>query len=356
MQIKNINELPELESMINNGYVAVRKHPKANLFIYNYTTKAQYEPLWNKTTLTCRGMITTDTGHIVARAFDKFFNIEQVESLPDEPYEVFEKYDGSLGIMYFLDDLPCITTRGSFDSPQSKVANEMLECGDTTCFDPNYTYLFEIIHPETRVVVDYAGAKQLVLLAILHTESGDEIKHGSKLWIDATKHNFIQLATSYQISDIQKIREMIDGGSGEGVVVRYRSGLRVKMKASEYVRLHKLFCGVNLTHIWDTLRNGHNLDDLLRKVPDEFYQWVHGSANVLREQFAVVQSNAALELNNILCKLGTNYSRKDVAAEISKSEYKSILFAMLDHKNYDQIIWKIIKPSNGQTFREDGGL
>lgn len=358
MPIQNVNELPELRSMIDGGYVAVHKHPRANLHIYNYTAKAQYEPLWNETTLTCRGLIATDTGHIVARPFVKFFNIEQVESLPDEPYDVFEKYDGSLGIMYFLNCRPYIATRGRFDSPQARVANEMLESDSMDCFDSDYTYLFEIIHPETRVVVDYAGAKQLVLLAIIHTESGEEVVQGPKsiLWFDAAKHGSVISAASYQRDDLQKIRGVIDGGSGEGVVVRYLSGLSVKMKAVEYVRLHKLICGVNLTTIWDHLRNGHDIDALLGRVPDEFYQWVHGSVSVLQGQFSVMQSSAALELSGILLKLGEGASRKKIAIEVSKSAHKAVIFAMLDGKEYDHIIWKAIKPTSGQTFREDDGL
>jgi len=357
MPIQNVNELPELQPMIDGGYVSVRKHPWFKLRIYNYTAKAQYESVWNETTLACRGLIALDTGHVVARPFVKFFNVEQFEALPDEPYDVFEKYDGSLGIMYFVNCRPYIATRGSFDSPQAKVANEMLESDDMDCFDDDYTYLFEIIHPKTHVVVDYAGAKQLVLLAIVHTESGEEITYGSLLWRNATRHRAVQWAISYQRFDLKKIRKMIDQSSGEGVVLRYLSGLRVKMKSAECVRLHRLICDTSLTTIWELLRNGQSVDSLLGRVPDEFYQWVHGSANVLRGQFAVMQSEAALELCGIRWhKVGDNASRKEIAAEVSKSVHKAVMFAMLDGKNYDQIIWKAIKPAAGQTFREDNGL
>lgn len=75
--------------------------------------------MWNHATLTCRGLIADSEGTILARPSTKFFNLEQVEQLPDEPFEVYEKLDGSLGILYWLDDEPYISTRGSFESPQS---------------------------------------------------------------------------------------------------------------------------------------------------------------------------------------------------------------------------------------------
>ena len=35
------------QEMIAEGYVNVNKHPTADLFIYNYTNKTQFEWLWN---------------------------------------------------------------------------------------------------------------------------------------------------------------------------------------------------------------------------------------------------------------------------------------------------------------------
>lgn len=110
--ITNIHELPELARMVAEGYISVRRHPTAPLRIYNDTAKAQYDHVWNPATLTCRGVITNENGTIVARPFPKFFNLEQVETLPNEPFEVHEKLDGSLGILYWVGNEPSIATRG----------------------------------------------------------------------------------------------------------------------------------------------------------------------------------------------------------------------------------------------------
>lgn len=53
----------------------------------------------------------------VARPFPKFFNLDEAiangEQLPAEAFEVTEKLDGSLGILYWLDGEPRLATRGT---------------------------------------------------------------------------------------------------------------------------------------------------------------------------------------------------------------------------------------------------
>src|SRR4028119_412849 len=115
-----------LPEMLREGYVCVQRHPTAPLFIYNYTPKAQYERVWNEVTLQCRGLILDEGGKVVARPFRKFFNLEEVDSLPAEPFEVYEKLDGSLGILYWTGEQAFIATRGSFTSEQSRKANQIL--------------------------------------------------------------------------------------------------------------------------------------------------------------------------------------------------------------------------------------
>src|SRR5262249_36061422 len=125
-------------------------------------------------TLSCRGLITDEAGTIVARPFQKFFHLAQMETLPDEPFEVYEKLDGSLGILYWLGEKPYMATRGQFDSRQAQVATRLLQRYDLPALDRRLTYLFEIIYPENRVVVNYGDRRELVLLAVIETATGYE--------------------------------------------------------------------------------------------------------------------------------------------------------------------------------------
>ena len=82
-----------LKQMMNDGFVHAQKHPTRDLFIYNYTPKAQYERVWNDVTLMCRGLILDAQYNIVSRPFRKFFNLGEAENqvIPNEPFKVFEK-------------------------------------------------------------------------------------------------------------------------------------------------------------------------------------------------------------------------------------------------------------------------
>ena len=126
-----------LQQCINDKLVSIQKHPEVDLFIYNYTPKVQYEKLWNEITLQTRGLILDSEMNIIARPFGKFFNLEerQLDEIPKESFEVYEKMDGSLGILYWLNNLPYIATRGSFTSEQSVHATEILHSKYIHTFD-----------------------------------------------------------------------------------------------------------------------------------------------------------------------------------------------------------------------------
>src|SRR6218665_3128285 len=137
-----------LHDLIANDYINVQKHPRADLYIYNYSAKAQYDRVWNEWTLACRGLIMNADYEVEARPFKKFFNWGEIvtQVIPQEPFEIYEKMDGSLGILYWIDEIPYIATRGSFNSDQAKVATEMLHTTYATSIprlDKTKTYLFE---------------------------------------------------------------------------------------------------------------------------------------------------------------------------------------------------------------------
>src|SRR6187402_2037697 len=110
-----------LKEMISKNYVRVNKHPEHDLYIYNYTQNAQFERIWNEVTLACRGLILDKNENVVARPFPKFFNLGELENqiLPESTFEVYDKMDGSMGILYWIDEVAFMASRGSFASDQS---------------------------------------------------------------------------------------------------------------------------------------------------------------------------------------------------------------------------------------------
>lgn len=339
--IANLHELTELEEMLVEGYISARPHPTAPLCIYNYTAKAQYANVWNPATLTCRGLIADDAGRIVARPFAKFFNLDQLDRLPDEPFEVYEKLDGSLGILYWLDDEPYIATRGSFESTQAQVATRLLRQYDLSALDRDVTYLFEIIYPENRIVVDYSTRQELVLLAMIDTATGHEYP--------LTEVGF-PLAKRYdEVEDIASLTTL-NWDNSEGFVVRFAGGMRVKVKCAEYVRLHRLLTGVTEKMILEEyLMTGADVNSLLERVPDEFNAWLRQTVNNFQAQYDQIEQDARQVFTAAVAT-----TRKEYAAIFTRTPYSAILFQMLDGRDYSRSIWKMLK-AKPLTFKVDDG-
>jgi RNA ligase len=346
--------IEKLKRHIANKLVHVQKHPKTNLWIYNYSPKVQYDKSWDDITMMCRGLILDENYNIIARPFRKFFNIEELGSLVNiaipydqykncitdtiEPFEVYEKMDGSLGILYFLNDLPMIATRGSFTSEQAQKANQILYSKYPHTF-PNFekdkTYLFEIIYPENKICIDYGGLEDLILLAIIDNETGKDLPLVNIGFPIVAKYDGLKSITELKA---------LNWDNKEGFVIKFKSGLRAKVKFSDYLRLHRLVTGVSNITIWEMLVENKSIDDILERVPDEFYHWVKKTTKDLLFEYAIIES----QCKSAYKELDT---RKDTAIYFQSQKYSSVLFAMLDKKDYSKIIWKHIRPVYCKPFK-----
>jgi RNA ligase len=339
----------KLDKLVEEGWLISQVHPSLDLTIYNYSQKTQYERMWNEETLSCRGLVLNSSGNVVARPFKKFFNLSEVEGeIPDLPFEVFEKMDGSLGIFFWYNGNPIFASRGSFTSDQSKVGWEILKEMDYENLKKGITYLFEIIYPENRIVVDYGDTEKLVLLGAVETSTGEEIPYSS-IGENLERFELVRKwSNKKSISELAKENDL----SREGYVLKFSNGFRVKVKFEEYCRLHKIITNVSNIDIWEKLKDGLPLNEILDKVPDEFYGWVKNTENRLREEFQDILSDSEKILYSIKKKLG-NSERKVYAEEIKKEINSGILFNLLDGRNPDQSIWKLVRPKWSKPFKED---
>ena len=332
----NINELNQL---ITDNYINVNKHPTANLYIYNYTQKTQYERFWNNCTLACRGLIMDKDCNIVARPFQKFFNLGEFENqvVPNESFEVYEKMDGSLGILYWIDNQAYIASRGSFVSEQAQVATEMLHTQYAEAIpllDKSKTYLFEIIYPENRIVLDYGNERKLVLLAIVDTETSIE---------NEMQDIGFEVVKRYDgLNDLSKLK-LLEEDNREGFVIKYKNDYRLKVKFDEYQRIHRIVTQVSTLNIWEYLKEGQDLLPILDRVPDEFYDWVKSTHTQLLEKYSEIETQAKMDFKVL-------ENRKETALYFQSCKYPSVMFKILDGQSYEQTIWKIIKPVYQKPF------
>ena len=336
--IKNITEF---EDLIANGYIIKNKHPKADLWIYNYSQKTQYERFWNEYTLLCRELILDKSYKLVAKGLSKFFNIEEVgyENIPKTSYEVFEKMDGSLGILYWLNNKPFIATRSSFNSEQSIVANKLLKTKYANIIanlDKNNTYVFEIIYPSNRIVVDYGAEEKLVLLAIVNNTTLKEEK-----LVDVG----FSLPKTFKGTSIENLKDL-DWQNSEGFVIRFANEYRVKIKFENYIALHKIVTQISTLTIWEELQKGNGLtEEWLNNVPDEFYKWVHTVEQDLYKSFKHIEDIAKQDFKVLK-------TEKETAAYYFTCKYPHVLFSMKNGKDYAPRIWRMIRPTFEKAYRQ----
>ena len=91
--------------------------------------------------------------------------------------------DGSLGILVPTPGGYEIATRGSFSSDQARHATKVWrERYAGTEVRPGVTYLFEIVYPGNRIVVDYGDLDDLVLLGGVEIRTGRPVAAADLPW------------------------------------------------------------------------------------------------------------------------------------------------------------------------------
>jgi RNA ligase len=287
----------------------------------------------------CRGLVTDDKG-IVARPFRKFFNIEEGKHTPTSEFDVYEKMDGSLGILFFYKNEWVFASRGSFTSDQALKFKEIFRNKyKTSHLYHTSTYLFEIIYPENRIVVNYGDTEDVVMLGEINTENGDELD------LDYYANSVFNVVKKYDgISDYNTLKGMIENNA-EGFVVRFSNGDRMKIKGEEYVRLHKVMTNLSTTAVWEVLSNGESMDELLKDVPDEFYNKIKEYEDELKSRFQLIDTDYYNLFKYIQIKVQEYGGDRGTFARLAKEyTYPSLLFGLLDGKDISPNIWKLIKP------------
>ena len=331
--------LNALHKYYEEGWLIKQTHPTLPLTIWNYSQATQYEGKWDEITLQCRGLVTDDLGNVVARPFKKFFNMEEEKHTETEEYEVYEKMDGSLGIAFYYGSKWIFASRGSFTSEQAIKGGEMFrDKFQQSHFSKDSTYMFEIIYPENRIVVDYVGAERLVVLGRIGTKSGEEYS------LDQFRKNKYDVVRQYSTNKYRNLKNLI-GNNFEGFVVKFSNGDRCKIKGEEYIRLHKIMTEISTKSVWECLSSGNDIYKILEDVPDEFFSKIEEYVEELTSQYILLEAEYTLIFSLLKQDLHHFPNQKAYFAERArKYEYPQLLFKMLDGKNYSETLWRILKP------------
>jgi RNA ligase len=277
---------------------------------------------------------------------ERFFDPNNLPDFDDPYYEPTPKTKGEW----------IMATRGSFTSSQSIKGKELLEKYNFERLHTDYTYLFEIIYKENRIVCEY-DYEDLVLLGVINTKTGDEVNIHND-------NNDIRLKNMISNIGFRVVMLYKTWGEGydllkgeisndrEGYVIRFKNGFRMKIKGDEYKRLHRILTNISNRDIFEYIKEGKPLDELLEKVPDEFYNWVKETKEHFELQFKTIDLEYRLIFKNIT-ERNNIIDKKTFAHYALSYTNSSILFAMFDNKEYKHIIWKIIYPNYSKPFKKD---
>jgi T4 RnlA family RNA ligase len=308
-----------------------------------------------------RGIILNrNTFKVVCRPFDKFFNFGEPEAHPikfSNSY-IMEKIDGSLIKVYWYDGWK-IATNGTIDSSDATTNDEKMTFEDlffdiiskedfkklSKKLNPAFTYLFELIHPLARIIVNYGDKKELVFTGIRHNEMGfdynifsDTIK---KLIGTAFFGLPIRFPKIFKIDNVKDMSELsviadeinTDGTDFEGfVVAEIEKSLvrgRVKIKSPKYIKFHRLTGGQGVrTNIVQLLIDGERdeFEAYLAQLPD----YIKTDYEELKEKYDKLVSRLKV-LGAEYKKLSEENDRKTVALTIQDKVERQLQGFVFSH-------------------------
>lgn len=375
MKLEHYLDRDKLAQRIQEGYVDVKTHPTLPLQLYCHTRMAVLDNFWDEITTKCRGLIVNKfNGEIVARPFEKFFNVN-TEDRPETHVSGFlaytlprpivsDKLDGSLGIFWEYEGHWGVASKGSFTSVHAqwmtqRLAQHIEEHG-SLIWPEGYTPVFEMIAESVQThVIDYHGEERLVLIALINKSSGEELlpvaleSYG--------KRNHLPTPTFYNMNLAGAFA--LDRENHEGFVFTYpRLGqppLKVKVKHPTFLRVQKVVHHVSPKNLLEMLMHNDmaGLEDWQKQLPTHVSQQVREWSRLYWEAYRTNQAEAIMRTHVILT---TTTTRKEAAEFLRRQEnapYAAICFAYLDQnvEGYRKSLWKLVGKQVQINNTVDGG-
>lgn len=283
----------------SNKYIQEKKF--GNISSFNFTNKAFYDKIWNEQTTKARGLyIDTVKGKVVARSYEKFFNInERLETKFDLlqyklqfPVTAYVKENGFLGIVSYNeyeDDL-LIASKSTLDSNfalwlkeilYEKISSENIQKMKNYIKEHNVSFVFECVDMKNDPhIIEYPESK-LFLLDIIYNDMVFH-KYDYDTMIDiANQFGITPKEKAYEISNWQDFYDwyydvLVDdyeyhGRNIEGFVIEDSVGYMTKLKLT-YYNFWKFMRSVS----HEAIRNGYikRTSALTTPLSNEYYSWV----------------------------------------------------------------------------------
>lgn len=335
------------------GLVSERGGPDG-LRLYCYTQQCVHSRQWGDFTKLARGLILdVNERRVVATPFPKFFNLgENGAGFPAqscEPFEVFEKLDGSLIILFNHKGKWLTATKGSFGSDQAEWAANQISSQLLDTLDPASTYLLEAIYPENRIVVAYPYTG-LVLLGA-YDGVGNEYPYETLQAVGGvTGWRMVRRRYFANADALRKVVERLPA-TEEGFVVRFSDGTRLKMKGEEYCRVHRLMSRVTPLGVWEAMRSRDDLVTFRKELPEEFWKDFDTILGLLKHNLSVLLNNVQAAATEV-----AQLSDKDVGLALSTFSDEVRRFIFPYRKSGGDLLGSNTRDAVVRAIRPDGNV
>ena len=338
--ISFLNSIPENDCALwTNKFEELKISVKedGDLAIFNYGVDADFS---NPIVREARGIIIDmKQKRIVARGFDKFFNVQELYAATIDwtDCRVEEKVDGSIIKLWWRNGWHW-STNSCIDAYSAPTSDSRYTFGDIIrkavnykdipfdSLNKNYTYIFELVSPETQVIVRYPVPK---LFHIGTRDNNSGVEYRFNIGIDRPKVYSIKTLEDC-LEAARHLNQNGDEIKKEGFVVVDHNWNRVKVKSPEYVQMHYLWNNgkVSKKEALMLLRE-HSLSDLDgHDMMLRFSVLMHYYAFKLKE----LEYNVARYIDYVRGLYEEyNHDRKAVALEIMDHKYATFGFAAIDN-------------------------
>lgn len=283
----------------SNRYIQEKKF--GNISSFNFTNKAFYDKVWDEQTTKARGLyLDTMKGKVAARAYDKFFNVnERPETKFDMlqyklqfPVTAYVKENGFLGIVSYNeyeDDL-FIASKSTIDSQFAqwfremlfeKVSSENIQKIKEFIKEHNVSFVFECVDMKNDPhIIEYPNS-ELFLLDIVQNDM-EFSKYEYDTMVDIAnqfgltpKEKAFEIATWQEFFDwyydILEEDYEYNGRKIEGFVIEDSVGYMTKLKLA-YYNFWKFMRSIS----HEAIRSGYirKTSALTTPTANEYYAWV----------------------------------------------------------------------------------
>jgi hypothetical protein len=345
----------------------IEAHEHGDLVLFKYKRDYWYQVNWDPNldwddiSKAARGIVfNRKTGELLAKPYDKFFNLNQseetkIENLPKGPFTATKKIDGCLAISYFYKGELCIASSGSLKYDISTWATEWARKNlNVLGFIPGYTYIFEVVHPKFKIVIDYGEEENLILTGAKCIDTNKEVSYEQLMHMA----NMIDcdITPAYFFQSIEEVIEECKElpYTEEGYVLTYPNGLKVKVKSQAYCDVHKMI--ENLTPLtfwraWDC-KTREAPKDIAADLPDEFKEEIDALFRGVDNVHKGYAERIILLYNKILGELGEDCDNR-VFHPYCKKNYPGEygLLSEYHRKNMDRFwyyVHKKVRPTENE--------